>query len=337
MKITRLSEVWSELEQLASAEQVLRIGATPLRDEHYANFAEWLEQGHHGTMEYLRRHGDVRRDPVARYPWAKSVVAITVPYSPDLPEEESIAAATARYALGNDYHDVLDRILRRLEEALTARDAEIRSWRYVDTGPLSDRSMAAQSGLGWIGKNGMLIDERNGSYFFIGLLLTSLECDVKQSSAADRCGTCTRCVDACPTEAILPGRLVDSNRCISHATIEQRGPLDDWMKERLGGHLFGCDICQEVCPWNGRAPEGIAELQVRDGYRATPISDLLRFDQSMFSTLFQKSAIKRTKRAGLIRNAILIAPEIDEETMAALQQEDDPGIVDALQWRNSKQ
>jgi epoxyqueuosine reductase len=193
---------------------------------------------------------------------------------------------------------VLERILRKLEEALPG----VKTWRYVDTGPLSDRALAAQAGLGWIGKNGMLIHERDGSYFFIGTLLTALENDIESTLVTDRCGTCTRCLDACPTNAILPDRTLDSARCISYATIEHRGPLDAHVASHLEGNAFGCDICQEVCPWNRRAPEPHPSFVARDAYRATPITDLLRFEQSDFSTLFARSAVKRAKLAGMLRN-----------------------------------
>lgn len=327
----RLSEVWDELSQLARSEGALAIGATTLDDAHAPLFAEWLAQGHGGSMSYLTRHLAVRQNPNERYPWARSVIAITVPYSPKRPSS-GIAAQIARYAQGDDYHDVLDEILQTFERLLKSRFPGEKSWRYVDTGPLSDRSMAAQSGLGWIGRNSMLLSEHHGSYFFIGLLVTSLINDIETESAADRCGKCTRCVDACPTEAILPNRTVDSNRCISHATIEQRGALDDWMKERIGENLFGCDICQEVCPWNGRAPESHPRLAPRETYRATPITDLLRADQNTFSALFRKSAIKRARRAGMVRNAVIVSR--DAAALDAVQASDDEGVADALAWRS---
>ncbi len=223
---------------------------------------------------------------------------------------------------------MLDEILRDFERIVGAADPEAKTWRYVDTGPLSDRSLAAQAGLGWIGKNGMLIDPDHGSYFFIGLLLTSLPLDIDPMEVADRCGECTRCLDACPTDAILPGRLVDAARCISHATIEQRGPIPDSVKERLAGNLFGCDICQEVCPWNGAAPPGHPAFRAREIYRSTPISDLLRMPQESFSAVFRRSAIKRARRAGMIRNAVVLADGPVAESDA-----NDPGIADALAWR----
>jgi epoxyqueuosine reductase len=304
METTRLSEVWMRLEQIAREEGVIRLGASDLEDAHAALTSVWLERGHHATMRYLEKSAAIRADPAARYPWARSVIVILVPYSPQRPDapDGALSHSISRYALGDDYHDVLERILRKFEASLDG----VKTWRYVDTGPLSDRSLAAQAGLGWIGKNGMLIHEEDGSYFFIGTLLTSLENDIDAAIVSDRCGTCTRCLDACPTDAILPDRTIDSALCISHATIEQRGPLDGTVAERLEGNAFGCDICQEVCPWNRRAPEGHPAFRPRDEYRATPLTDLLRFSQADFSTLFRRSAVKRAKLAGMVRNATIV-------------------------------
>lgn len=325
-----LSEVWPALQSVADAEGVLALGATALTiDARNAIFDEWLAAGREGAMAYLRKNAAVRADPAERYPWGRSVVSILVPYSAERPIDESIASHIARYALGDDYHDVLDTILRSFEAVIKSADPEAKTWRYVDTGPLSDRSYAAAAGLGWIAKNSMLINDRHGSYFFIGLLVTSLACDIEADLVTDRCGTCTRCLDACPTDAILPNRTVDSNRCISHATIEQRGALTDEMKAAVGSNIFGCDICQEVCPWNRKAPDAHPSLAMREAYAATPITDLLRLDQSGFSSLFRKSAIKRTKRVGIVRNALLVKGPSD----ADLSTESDAGILDALEWR----
>ncbi|HYC93116.1 MAG TPA: tRNA epoxyqueuosine(34) reductase QueG [Thermoanaerobaculia bacterium] len=301
-----LSEVWPDLERVARAEGVVHLGASDLDDEHAALFAAWIERGHHATMGYLAKNAAVRTHPRERYPWARSVISILVPYSSERPHAPAGALSNhvARYALGDDYHDVLDRILRAFEAALPG----VKTWRYVDTGPLSDRAYAAQAGLGWIGKNGMLIHEHDGSYFFIGTLLTALENDLSAATVADRCGACTACLDACPTNAILPDRTLDSARCISHATIESRDPLGGLP---VADNAFGCDICQEVCPWN-RAPAAPHPAFVpRDSYRATPVTDLLRFSQADFSMLFKKSAIKRAKLAGMQRNVAALTAEAD--------------------------
>lgn len=300
--ITKLSEVWPAVEAVAKGNGVAHIGASHMRDDHAGLFEEWIASGHHATMQYLEKNAAVRADPQLRFPWAKSVIVILVPYASERPNAAANALShrIARYAMGDDYHDVLDRILREIEAVVGGK-----SWRYVDTGPLSDRSAAAQAGLGWIGRNGMLIHEEHGSYFFIGTLLTSLENDISANEVADRCGACTKCIDACPTSAILPDRTVASEDCISYATIEHRGPLPEHM--HLDGNAFGCDICQEVCPWNRAPLDPHPSFIPRDEYRATPLTDLLRFEQADFSRLFAKSAIKRAKLEGMKRNVAAVA------------------------------
>src|SRR5205085_4447555 len=295
-----LSQIWHDIERTARASGALHVGASDLDDANAALFDEWIARGHHATMRYLAKNRPARLDPRARFPWAKSAIVILVPYESERPHapEGALSHHIARYALGDDYHDVLDGMLRELEEVIARVAPDAKTWRYVDTGPLSDRALAANAGLGWIGKNGMLIDEEHGSYFFIGTLLTSIENDIDAATVADRCGACTRCIDACPTHAILDNRTVASERCISYLTIEHRGAID----APLDGNAFGCDICQEVCPWNEHPAEPHPAFAARDEYRATPVTDLLRFEQADFSRLFRKSAIKRAKLEGMKRN-----------------------------------
>lgn len=304
-----LSFIWPAIEQVARSLGVLHLGASDVEDGHHHLFSEWLDQGHQASMHYLARNREARTTPRTRFPWARSVIVITVPYAAERPPAMSgaLSSHVARYALGDDYHQVLDHILRNIEDRLHDLAPDATTRRYVDTGPLSDRAFGAQAGLGWIGRNSMLIDPEHGSWFFIGTLLTSLRNDIRAAEVADRCGDCTRCLDACPTAAILANRMVDSSRCISYATIEHRGPIDGHIAARLEGNAFGCDICQEVCPWNAIPTEHHPAFAPRESYRATPLTDLLRFRQSEFSALFRKSAIKRARLDGMQRNAAIIA------------------------------
>lgn len=312
--ITKLSEVWTSIERAGRDAGALHTGASDLTDDHAHVFEKWIDEQRHAGMRYLEKNVQARLHPAQRYPWAKSVVSILVPYSAERPAAPigAMSHHIARYALGDDYHDVLDRILQSIEGVLEGSGAK--TWRYVDTGPLSDRSYAAQAGLGWIGRNGMLIHEEQGSFFFIGTLLTSLENDIGSEEVADRCGACTRCIDACPTSAILLDRTISSDDCISYATIEHRGPLRAHLTEHLHDNAFGCDICQEVCPWNHAPAESHPSFFARQQYRSTPLTDLLRYSQAEFSSFFARSAIKRARRDGMRRNveAILDIPSAEE-------------------------
>jgi epoxyqueuosine reductase len=327
--VQSLGAIWPAIESVALDEGAIRIGACELTDGHVRHFEKWLDAGLEAGMAYLRKNLAIRTDPRARFPRGRSAIVILVPYPSDRPppRPDNIAAHIARYAQGDDYHDVVDGILRRIESVIATDCPDAWTWRYVDTGPLSDRALATQAGLGWIGKNGMLIDPEIGSWHFIGVLLTSLENDLPAVEIEDRCGDCTACVTACPTDAIRSDRLVDSNRCLSYLTIEHRGAFPE---EAAGfdfaGNIFGCDICQEVCPWNARPLDSHPALETRDAYRHTPVLDLLRMSQQDFSALFRKSAVKRAKRVGMIRNAVRTTPQLTDESRASLSRESDDGI-----------
>lgn len=302
-----LSDCWTRIERVVGKHGASRVGAASPRDPHASLFLEWITTGHHAGMKYLEKNTAARIDPSVRFPWLRSVIVIAVPYCAERPTAPpgALSNGIARYAFGEDYHTTLARILREIENEIHELDPDAQTRRYVDTGPLSDRALGAAGGLGWIGKNGMLIDPEHGSYFFIGTLLTSIDNDLEFDEVTDRCGACTRCIDACPTDAILSNRTLDSGACISYLTIEHRGEIPSHFAGRLGGNVFGCDICQEACPWNADPLASHPDFELRERYRATPVSDLLGQTQEDFSRFFRGSAIKRAKWSGMTRNASL--------------------------------
>jgi epoxyqueuosine reductase len=282
-----------------------------------ARYHEWVAAGFAGQMGYLTdRRAGLRDDPRNLLPSAQSVICVGKLYNTPWPYSTKFGGAErawiSRYAWGDDYHDVLRRGLERLRDLLREHAcAEFESKIYVDTGPLLERSYARMAGLGWIGKNTCLINQQSGSWFFLGELLVSLE--IQPADAApppDRCGTCTRCIEACPTAAIVPARTgspddsgftVDSRLCISYFTIELRGDIPDDRRGATGKHVFGCDICQDVCPWNRRAPvSGDATFAPRDF--APPLERLAGLTEEEFRSMFRGTPVTRAKYSGFLRN-----------------------------------
>jgi epoxyqueuosine reductase len=247
----------------------------------------------------------------------------------------------ARYARGDDYHDVMRARLRELHECLDREHGQKSAARpYVDTGPILERELARRAGLGWFGKNTMLINPSRGSFFFIGALFTSLDLDGDPPFDADRCGTCTRCIDACPTDAIREPRVLDATRCISYLTIEHRTAIPEKMRVLMGELVFGCDICQEVCPWNARfAREPRADALAPRDDRVTPdLAALLTLDDTAFRKRFRGSAITRTKRRGLARNVAVALgnreriAQHDMNALVAAQSDSDPVVREHATW-----
>ncbi|MBV9612606.1 MAG: tRNA epoxyqueuosine(34) reductase QueG, partial [Acidobacteriaceae bacterium] len=253
-----------QIKELAWACGFELAGITPaLPSEDLARFETWRGAGMAGEMTYMTdRRGDLRADPRLLLPGAESIVCVgklyNTPFARSIECKDPERGWISRYAWGTDYHDVMRRGLEQLIEGIEALHGESFEWKIcVDTAPLLERSYARAAGLGWIGKNSCLINQERGSWFFLGELLLSIPL-APDAPAPDRCGTCRRCIDACPTEAIVPsphgGWALDARRCISYLTIENRGSIPDEIEGAIGNHLFGCDICQDVCPWNGRAP-----------------------------------------------------------------------------------
>ncbi len=270
-------------------------------------YQRWTANGFAGEMAYLTdRRADVRNDPCNLLPSARSIVCVgklyNGPQAYSTQFRQSELAWISRYAGGEDYHDILRRGLQRLADRLL----ESGPFEYkicVDTAPLLERSYARQAGLGWIGKNTCLINQQSGSWFVLGELLTSL--DLKADSPPpDRCGTCTRCIDACPTAALVPdgsGYTLDARLCISYFTIELRGAIPAGHRAEIGNHVFGCDICQDVCPWNSRSPVS-TEPGFEAGHFAPPLEKLAALSEEEFRGMFRNSPIRRARYAGFLRN-----------------------------------
>jgi epoxyqueuosine reductase len=270
-----------------------------------AFFPKWVERGHAGEMRYLTGQVEARSDLRAAFPWARSVIAVGLQY--DTPGPYSVDTAAdrgwmARYAWGDDYHDVMAAMLRRLVDRLAEDTGPFRSRVYVDTGPIVERAYAAAAGLGAWGKNTCLLHPEHGSWFFLGEAVTDLDL-AADAPRPDMCGTCTACLDACPTGALTHPYVLDATRCISYLTIEVRESIPEDRREGVGRHVFGCDICQDVCPWNRRRRHlGPAAFAARPGLQAPDLVELASLDDDAFRHRFRRSAVKRAKRRGLLRN-----------------------------------
>ena len=286
---------------------------------HMDLYRAWIEDGVHGDMGYLSREDAVARraDLERTLPSLKAAVVVGHDYYQEDPSgvpDDQARAVVARYARGRDYHNVIKKRLLKLHRWIESRaGGPVGGRTYVDTGPILERELATRAGLGWFGKNTMLIDPKRGSYFFLGILLLDLELETDEPFTEDHCGTCRSCLDACPTGALL-GRdangapVMDARRCISYLTIEHRGPIPMELRPLMGNRVYGCDICQEVCPWNEKFAEVGPELAYRareglDGPELVELAErLLAVDDEGFRELFRGSPIKRARRAGLLRN-----------------------------------
>jgi len=284
----------------------------------------WLARGRQADMGWMERQAEKRQNPQLVLPGAQSLICVALvyntdaPYSTDVfpmhdgvqtrPEGNENKGWISRYAWGDDYHKVMARKLDNLETALRENiDGQARYRSYCDTGPISEKVWAAAAGLGWQGKNTNLINQRVGSWFFLAEILTTLNLE-PDAPGLDHCGTCTRCLDACPTQAFPRAYELDAARCISYLTIEKRGDLPDEFLQSLGANVYGCDICQDVCPWNGKRVLGReTAFESRPGLMNPELSDLKNLDDAGFAARFKGSPIKRTKAAGLRRNAALAA------------------------------
>jgi epoxyqueuosine reductase len=317
-----------------------------------ARFPEWIVAGRAGEMKYLESRddaGQLRRASVkSAFPWANSVVVCAINYNSAQPYSTEVNDAErgwiSRYAWGQeDYHCSVLRRVREVEakiREICSAAAPIETRSYVDTGPIVERVYAKHAGVGWLGKNTCLINQKIGSWLFLAVIVTSLEL-TPDLPPPDRCGTCTRCIDACPTDALVAPYELDSNKCISYLTIEKRGPIAEDMRAGIGRQVFGCDICQDVCPWNRKAPAtDKQEFQPREGLVNPALAWLAEMSEEEFREKFRGFAIKRTKRSGLRRNALIaIGNSGDKALLPAVEcaeGDDDQVVAEAARWAKSR-
>jgi len=300
----------SELREIALEIGFHSLGiAAAGRSPHADHYLDWIETGKHGSMEWMTRNVERRIDPRKSLPGAKSVIVVTLPYSSSVDESRD-GGKIARYAQGRDYHKVMKPMLEQLSRFVT-NDGEWDSWYTVDSSPMLERDWAQLAGVGWIGKNSLVIDLDIGSYFFLGTVVTDRPYPVT-SPVEDRCGECTRCIDACPTDALRTPRVIDSKDCITHWNVEHRGPFPE--EVRLSDWLLGCDRCQEACPWNHRPARLIPEIHPELAPR-NPLTDLEKISSiSHDDWLDQYSGtpITRAGHPGLMRNARKILEERED-------------------------
>ena len=280
--------------------------AQPLEGE---RLLEWLERGFHGEMAYMATDPERRLDPTRLLPGVRSVISLAMLYrhldstrgSPDPSDSSSARGRISKYAGGTDYHLVVGERLEALAAAIRRLEPESRTKIYVDTGPILEKAWAVRAGLGWQGKNTNILNRRIGSWFFLGEILTDLELEYDEP-VRDYCGSCTRCIDACPTGALEP-YILDSRRCISYLTIELRGDTPEEHRQATGSWIFGCDICQDVCPWNRKSPfSPVVDLKPKPEVAENRLTTLARLTPEEFSQRYRRTAIKRSKWRGLMRN-----------------------------------
>jgi epoxyqueuosine reductase len=309
------------------------------RLDHAEQYLEWLKEGRHGEMNYLDRYHDLRVDPTKMEEGTKSCVVLLKNY---YHEADKLAGGLriARYAQGDDYHDTLWDRMRELAAFIHAESgAEVATRPATDTAPILERDLAALAGLGWVGKNAMVINPEIGSFCFIAEVLIDLDLEPTHELVPDRCGTCSKCMDACPTNAIISPGVIDARRCISYLTIELRGPIPRRLRRPMGDLVFGCDICQAVCPWNSKAePTQDPSFQTREKYVDLEPKDLVCFELEDYVEYFSKSAMKRAKLRGLKRNAaVVIGNTCDASVVPILErrlldEEDEPLVRGHIAW-----
>ncbi len=283
------------------------IAKAAVLNEDARRLESWLNKGMHGSMQYMENHFDMRIDPSKLVPCAKSVITLLLNYYPEQQQNKDVPKI-AKYAYGKDYHEVIREKLKIFLAEIKSTIGEVNGRGFVDSAPVLERSWAQRTGLGWIGKNGNLINKQSGSFFFIATLIVDVELEIDNAYTKDYCGSCTKCIDNCPTEAILPDKVVDGSKCISYFTIELKDALiPTEMKGQFDNWMFGCDVCQDICPWN-RFSKPNNEINF------TPIPAILNFTtndwdeltEENFKLIFKNSPLKRSKFTGIKRNLTFI-------------------------------
>jgi len=279
-------------------------------EEEAPKLESWLNQNYQGEMAWLANHFDKRLDPGKLVPGAKSVISLIFNYYPGKVQEDPQAPKIAKYAYGEDYHFVLKRKLKDLVHFIQDEIGEIDGRVFVDSAPVMERKWAQEAGLGWQGKNTLLLNKKEGSFFFLAELILDLELEYDTAMQTDHCGTCTRCIDTCPTDAILQPNLLDASKCISYLTIELKDSIPNEFKDKMENWAFGCDICQDVCPWNRFSkPHQEEAFNPHPDLLSMSSGDWEDLSEEVFRELFRKSAVKRTKYLGLQRNLKFIRKE----------------------------
>jgi epoxyqueuosine reductase len=327
------------------------VGVAPVHDfDELDQFRKWIAAGRAGEMKYMEARDDAghlkRASLRSTVPWVRSVIVCAINYNTEQPYSTEVSDPDrgwiARYAWGNhDYHEaVMDRLLvveNKLRQAVADPENSALQIRcYVDTGPIVERVYAKYAGVGWIGKNTCILNQQLGSWLFLGVILTSLELE-PDLPAPDRCGTCTACIDACPTDALIGPYQLDSNLCISYLTIEKRGAIPEDIRAGMGRHVFGCDVCQDVCPWNRKAPaNSTEEFQARGGLVNPALEWLAEMTVGQFQETFRGSAIRRAKRSGLRRNAVIAMGNSGdrrfEPLLEKLRGDEDEVVAESAAW-----
>ncbi len=351
------AEIKALVTQAATGAGFELAGIAPVEDApELKYFPRWIEAGHAGEMKYMEardEQGRLKRASLAHAaPWARSVIVCAINYNTAQPLSTQTAEAArgwiARYAWAGDYHDSVMQRLRLVEAAVrnACGSDDVVTRCYVDTGPIVERVVAKYAGIGWIGKNTCIINQKLGSWLFLGVILTSLDLAVDLGTEAgvpapDRCGSCTRCIEACPTDAIIAPYQLDSNKCISYLTIEKRGEIAEEIRSGIGRHVFGCDICQDVCPWNRKAPAtSAADFQPRGELVNPALEWLAEMSAEEFRQTFRESPVRRTKRNGLRRNVAIAMGNSGERKFLPLLEKlaaDEDGVVaESAVWARRK-